>query len=409
MKGLNVLGFLFNLRMLAVLVTSFASGLPLALSAGTLQAWYTESGADLMTIGLLSLVGLPYLFKVCWAPLLDRYIPFALGKRKSWLVISQALMAITLLLMAQLNPLMQPKMMALLALLLAFFSASQDIVVDAYRTEISKEDERGIAASYLAVGYRLAMVVSGALTLIIADYFGWKVTYSLMAVLMLLLMLVSWFIPKVPHNASHPVTLKEAVIEPFHDFITRPSILWILIFILIYRLPDAMALSLNSTFLLRDVGFSLAVVGSVGKTAGLIGALLGSVAGGMLYVWLGLYRSLFIFGFFQMLSNLMFAWLGIVGKSYVLLIVSLFSDYFCGGLATVGFVALLMSLCTDRYTATQYALLSAFSAVARVAIGPLSAWCVGSLGWVHFYILTFFVGFPGLWLLRILQKRQVLS
>ncbi len=403
---MKALRSLCNRRMQAVLLTSFASGLPIALTGSTLQAWYTEAQVNLMTIGLLSLVGLPYLLKVLWAPLMERYVPFKGGKRAVWIILWQLCMVLCLLVMSCLSPTISPHLMAVVALMVAFASASQDVVVDAYRTDISQSNERGFAAALLSVGYRFAMLVSGAFALVIASAMGWMIAYRLMALCMLLNVVVSCFLPRVPQELSRPASLREAIIEPMADFLRRDQVLLLLAFIVLYKIADALALALNTTFLLRGVGFDLVTVGLWSKTIGLAATLIGGVVGGVLYPWLGLYRSLLVFGFLQMSSNLLFAALAVVGKSHVLLIISIFGDYFCGGVATTAFVAFLMSLCHQRYSATQYALFSAIASIGRIVCGPLAASMVSAMGWVEFFIMSFLIGLPSLWLLVLLKRRD---
>ncbi len=403
---MKALRSLCNRRMQAVLLTSFASGLPIALTGSTLQAWYTEAQVNLMTIGLLSLVGLPYLLKVLWAPLMERYVPFKGGKRAVWMILWQLCIAFCLLVMSCLSPIISPHLMSAVALMVAFSSASQDVVVDAYRTDISQSHERGFAAALLSVGYRFAMLVSGAFALVIASNMGWVVAYRLMALCMLLNVIVSCYLPRVPHELSRPASLSEAIIEPMADFLRRDNVLLLLAFMVLYKIADALALALNTTFLLRGVGFDLVTVGLWSKTIGLAATLIGGVVGGVLYPWLGLYRSLLVFGFLQMSSNLLFAALAVVGKSHVLLIISIFGDYFCGGVATTAFVAFLMSLCHQRYSATQYALFSAIASIGRIVCGPLAASMVSAMGWMEFFIVSFLIGLPSLWLLVLLKRRD---
>lgn len=401
---MRAISALCNRRMVAVLLTSFASGLPLLLTGSTLQAWYTDANVDLMTIGWLSFVGLPYLFKILWAPLMERYVPLSIGKRKSWIVLTQLAMVVVLLVMSMKDPHQAPDRLAFVAFLLAFFSASQDIVVDAYRTDIALPEERGMAGSLLALGYRVAMLVAGALALVLANVVGWRMTYQTMAMILILVLVAGLFIPRVPNNHARPSSLKEALIEPIRQFLGHGRVISLLVFIVIYKLSDAFALTLNTTFLLRGVGFDLALVGVVTKGVGMVALLLGSLFGGVWFVRLGLYRSLMIFGALQMLSNLLFAWLGFVGQSQVWLVVSVFGDYFCGGLSTMAFVAFLMGLCHHRYSATQYALLSALASVGRVLCGPMAAAMVSHWGWVDFYIMTTVIGVPSLLLLRTLRQ-----
>lgn len=394
-----------NKRIIAITLLSFSSGLPLALTGSTLQAWYTMAGVSIMTIGALSLVGQPYVYKFLWAPLLDRFMPLNMGRRRSWMFVMQLLLVVGLLIMAFLHPGKDPWLMATIALCVAFFSASQDVAIDAYRTDILKIDERGLGAAMNTIGYRFAMLISGAVALIFASTLGWRVTYIIMACLMALELLVTYWSPCPTERIVPPRTLSSAIVEPWKDFLSRKSAVIILIFIVIYKLSDAFAISLNTYFLLHGIGFSLIELGSVAKITFLAGSLIGALVGGLLMPRLGMYRSLMIFGFLQMASNLLFIPLVYIGKSIGFMAFSLFAESFCGGLSTVAFVAFLMALCDRRFTATQYALLSALAAVGRVFVGPEAAFMVEHLGWVQFYLWTFVMGIPSLGILWWLRQR----
>lgn len=387
------------------MLLSFSSGLPLALTGSTLQAWYTVAGVNLMTIGILTLVGQPYAFKFLWAPFMDRFAPLKIGRRRSWVLIMQVCLAIGLVVMAFLNPKNMPWLLASIALAVAFFSASQDIAIDAYRTDVLPIRERGFGASVTNLGYRIAMLVSGALSLILAAEIGWRNTYFIMAGLMLISIIVTLKSPRPTEAAGAPRSFREAVVEPFRHFMTRKNAVALILFMVLYKICDAFALSLNTTFLIRGVGFTLIEVGSITKVVGLVGALLGSVIGGLLLPRMGLYRSLMVFGVLQMTSNLSFAILAIVGKSFPVMAGSIFLDYFCGGLSSVAIVVFLMSLCNKRYTATQYALFSAITAVGRIFVGPVAAGVVEHVGWVQFYIWSFIIGLPSLFILYWLRHR----
>jgi len=392
-------------RIFAVMLLSFSSGLPLALTGSTLQAWYTVAGANLMTIGILSMVGQPYVYKFLWAPVMDRFTPLKIGRRRAWVFLTQLLLVIALCVMAFLNPKHMPWLLATVALGVAFFAASQDVAIDAYRTDVLQIDERGFGASVTNLGYRIAMLVSGALSLILAAEIGWRSTYLIMAGLMMLGMVVTLRSPQPSEKLGVPNTFTEAVVEPFRDFMTQKNAMMLLVFMITYKIADVFALSLNTTFLIRGVGFSLIDVGSITKVVGLVGALLGSVIGGVMLPRLGLYRSLMVFGFLQIVSNLSFAILAIVGKNYAFMSASIFLDYFCGGLSSVAIIVFLMSLCNKRYTATQYALFSAVTAIGRVFIGPIAAATVEHVGWFQFYIWSFLIGLPSLMILWWLKHR----
>lgn len=394
-----------NRRILAVLLMGFASGLPAVLTASTLQAWFTMSGVDIVTIGALSLVGQPYIYKFLWAPLLDRFSVLRLGRRRGWILLTQILIVVTLIVMSMMDPAKHPIHLAIIALVVALFSATQDTAIDAYRTDILADDERGMGAAAVTIGYRVAMLVAGSLALIMAAYVGWHVMYLIMAGLMAASCLITVTSPTVSTDKHQTMNLREAIIEPWREFMTRDYAIILLVFIVIYKLCDAFALTLNTTFLLRGLHFTLQEVGAYSKALGLAGTVIGSVIGGVLMPLLGLYRSLMIFGIAQMLSNGFFMWMAMVPKSIVLMASGLFIENFCGGLSAVAFVAFLMMLCNRRYTATQYALFSALSAVGRVFIGPLAGVVVKQFGWVDFYLISVLIGVPALFMLWWLKHR----
>ncbi|HVK53519.1 MAG TPA: MFS transporter [Burkholderiales bacterium] len=404
----------FRSRNLAVvLLLGFASGLPLALTSGTLQAWMTVEGVDLATIGIFTLVGLPYTWKFLWAPFMDRFTPPFLGRRRGWLLVTQLGLISGIFLMGSISPSNAAWTMALLAVFVAFASASQDIVLDAYRADILREKERGLGAAMSVLGYRLAMLTSGALVLIIVVGFsfwnfeivgiGWQKAYWLMAGLMLIGVAATLWGREPDVAGGPPKSLEAAVVEPLKEFFSRSGAWWLLALIVLYKLGDAFAGSLSTAFLIRGIGFTPAEVGVVNKGMGLAATIVGVVFGGGLMIKLGLYRSLLIFGVLQALSNLTFMWLAIAGKSYPLMALAIGAENVTGGMGTAAFVALLMALCDHRFTATQYALLSALSAVGRVYAGPLAGYATDpkqwGLSWGVFYFLTFLAALPGLVLL----------
>lgn len=396
---------LINQRMLAILLMGFASGLPIVLIGTTLQAWFTVSGISIVTIGALSLVGQPYVYKFLWAPVMDRFSLFGLGRRRGWIVLMQILLVVSIVVLAMMDPKISPWPMALVALTIAFFSASQDIVIDAYRADISFPDERGIAAALVTIGYRAAMLVSGALALILAAKLSWRSMYFIMAGLLLLEIAVTLWSPKPAKHLAPPHNIKVALIAPWRHILKRQYAVPLLIFVVIYHLCDAYVLTLNTAFLLRAMHFSLEQVGAISKVAGLSGSLIGGLVGGLLLPYVGLYRSLLLFGFLQMLSNLLYYAMAVACKSVAFMAFSMFTEYFCGGLVTVASVALLMSLCDQRYSAAQYALLSALAALGRVFVGPSAGVLVTHWGWANFYLFTFAVGVPAMLLLFWLRTR----
>jgi len=396
----------FNRRAITILFLGFSSGLPLVLIASTLQAWYTKAGVGIMTIGALSLVGQPYTWKFLWAPVFDRFKLSYLGRRRSWILVWQIGIALGLLLISYHNPKDHPWLVAGLALMVAFFSASQDTVIDAYRTDLLPDEERGVGAALTSLGYRIAMLVAGSLALIIAQIWGWHATYVVMAILMLLCMGVTLQGPRPTLHCAQPRHFREAVIAPFLDFLKRPHVMVIILFMITYKLTDALALSLNTYFILHFLKFSLIDLGAITKIAGLIGVLVGSLIGGFLYPRLGLYRSLFYFGILQAASALLFALLTVVGKNYTLMALSVFGENFCSGLSSVAFIVYLTVMCNRSFTATQYALFSAIISLGRVYIGPVASLLVKIIGWFDFYIISFLLGFIPLLLLIFLRYRQ---
>lgn len=390
----------FTSRNIAVLsFLGFSSGLPLVLTSGTLQAWMAVAGVDLRSIGIFSLVGLPYTLKFLWSPFMDRYVPPIFGRRRGWIILTQIGIMLGLILMGMGSPKDDLMFFGIVALLVAFISASQDIVSDAYRTDILSDQERGLGAAVFVTGYRIAMLVGGALALIFSDQIGWKNTYLLMAGLMVA-GIAAAFIGKEPdNNILPPGTLQEAVGGPLKDFFSRKYAVVMLILIVLYKLCDAYAGTMTTPFLIRGMGFTATDVGTINKGLGLLSVIFGAMAGGTLMIRLGLLRSLLFFGILQALSNLSFMALALTGKSYGMLIFAVAFENFSGGMGTASFIALLMALCNQRYSATQYALLSSLSALGRTFLAPTSGYLVESVGWASFFIITAVSAVPGLWLL----------
>ncbi|OGT50696.1 MAG: hypothetical protein A3E84_00240 [Gammaproteobacteria bacterium RIFCSPHIGHO2_12_FULL_42_13] len=381
---------------------ALVSGLPLALTSSTLQAWYTVSGVSLIAIGWLTLIGQPYAFKFLWAPLLDQWSPLSYDRRRSWMLISQVLLVVFLTFMAFLNPAHQPVFLAVIALLVAVCSATFDTVFDAYRTEILPEPERGVGTSIYTIAYRIAMIFSSAIALMLAAKIGWRATYLIMAASMLGLIIATIRADRAPVTTRSSLTfltVREAIVMPLCAFLARKNALIILLFIVLYKLPDALALSLNTTFLIRAMHFDLMTIGAISKTAGLIALLLGSALGGLLLSRMSVIRALLFFGILQALSNLLYVWLIYAGTNVSVMAAAVSGEYFCSGLSTVAFVVFLMSLCDQRYTATHYALFSAVASLGRIFIGPIAAVLVERVGWVDFYITSALIGIPALALL----------
>jgi PAT family beta-lactamase induction signal transducer AmpG len=385
-------------RIAAVLLLGFSSGLPLALTGGTLQAWLTVSGVDIVTIAWFSWVGVPYLLKFLWSPVMDRFVPPFLGRRRGWILLMQLALVVGIVGMAISPARPELWLLAALALWVAFASASQDIVIDAYRTDLLPTAERGMGAAVSVLGYRIAMLASGGLALILADRYGWRLTFFAMAALMGVGLVTNLFAPEPVRRGTPPRSLRKAVVEPLRDLMSRPGALQLLALIALYKFGDALAGTLTTAFLIRGVGFSLTDVGTINKVLGLISLLAGGFIGGLLLVRMRLTRALLLFGALQAISNLSFAVLAWAGKSYPLLVFAVGFENLASGMGTAAFVAFAMALCNHSFSATQYALLSALASLGRILFGPATGAMVEVSGWANFFVLTFFAALPGLWL-----------
>ncbi len=494
-------------RAVVVTLLGFASGLPLALTGQAMQAWLSTAGLDVAAIGFMSLVGLPYTFKFLWAPLMDRFDLPWLGRRRGWLVLTQLMMAGALLLLASISPTGATRAFALMAVAVAFISASQDVVIDAYRTELLPSTERGLGASLNVMGYRFAMILSGGVAFIWTDPnqgggWSWPEVYRLMALIMLVAAVFSavalpklaalegkasaarqdvfgflavlaavalgylitdrfgttlagWMLAPLLDGSAMPVALQkrwvdllallfgialtlplaawaarrakfETLINGLRNYFSQRGAAGFLLFIVLYKLGDAFAGALMTPFLLTSMHYSSAEVGVVNKVIGLWLTIGGALLGGALMLRLGLWRSLMLFGVLQLLSNLGFWWLAVHGKGALpglsipafdwgfvklaqatpvdggLLMVIAFENL-SGGMGTAAFVAFMMSLCQRRFTATQFALLSAFASVGRVWVGPLAGVLAQSIGWPSFFVISTVLAAPALvmlWALR---------
>lgn len=392
-KKIAILGFL-----------GFSSGLPLALTGGTLQGWMAAYGIDIRTIGLFSAVALPYSLKVIWSPVMDRFILPFLGRRRGWILLTQILLFIFISSVAILSPLKTPLLLGTLALCISFSSASQDIVVDAYRTDILTEKERGPGVGTFLTGYRIAMLTSGAGAMVMAGKIGWEKTYLIMAFLMLFCVLWTLLAEEPEGKIQPPKTLQDAVILPLKDFLSRKSAVLFLLFIILYKLGDAYAASLTTAFFIKEVGFSASDVGAINKGIGLISLIAGAMLGGALVSKLGLFRSLFFFGILQAISNLSFTLLAIYGKSYILFAISVIFENLSGGMGSSAFISLLMGMCNKNYSATQYALFSSIASFGRTLISPTSGFLVEKVGWIAFFPITALIAIPGVLILFPLKK-----
>ncbi len=387
-------------KMAVILLVGFSSGMPLFLTSKTLQAWMTVENVDLSTIGLFSLVGLPYSLKFLWSPLLDRFSLPLLGRRRGWLITLQIGLLLAIACMGLQQPKQALQLLVINALVISFLSASQDVVVDAYRADVLKPLEMGIGTAVYVTGYRIALLLAGALALILADIVSWSVVYFSMAGCMVLGVLGTLFAQE-PEELNPPTSIKEAVILPFGEFFQRQGLFQgflILLFIVLYKLGDAFVNNMSTSFLLQT-GFTQTDIGTIQGGMGLIATIIGTLAGGALLSQIGINRSLWIFGILQALSNLSYLVLASVGKNYQFLLAAINIENFCAGLGTAAFVAFLMSLCEQRFSATQYALLSSFMAVSRdILVAPAGA-LAKSTGWSFFFVISFFAALPGILLL----------
>lgn len=384
-----------NPRMLAVLVMGLASGLPYNLTDATLQAWLKDSGVSNSTIGVLSLVGLAYTLKPLWAPLLDRYAPPFLGRRRGWMVVFQSLLAMALAWMAYHGPEGGLGALAIVAIAIAVLSASQDIVIDAWRTDLANADERGPAATAANLGYRAAAWFAFSGALILADYAGWRITYLVMAACMAAFVLVTLFTPESPLRAPPPRTLLDAVRAPLAQLMGNTGMLTLLVALVLYKVGDAFALKLFTPFLM-DVGFTKTEIGAVTKTVMLAANISGSILGGVLMVRMGLVRALLVFGFMQAIANLGYFFVAIVGHDLTVMASAVFVDNFVGAMGNTALVVFIMGLCDVRFSAFQYALLSALAVLPRNLLGAPAGFLSDEIGWAAFYVVTFFTALPGL-------------
>jgi PAT family beta-lactamase induction signal transducer AmpG len=412
-----------ELRVLVVLLLGFSSGLPLALAGSTLQAWMTDAGVSLAAIGLFALVGTPYTFKFCWAPFMDAYdapvLSRLLGRRRGWLVLSQLILIAAILWLGFTDPQTSPWLVALAALVVATASATQDIVIDAYRVESLPPDRQAAASASYVAAYRVGMLVSGAGTLLIVDRLrlagmadiaaAWRFGFAAMALLILVGVLAA-FMGREPRHAAEKAgdaasRLLTVAIAAFRDFLTMRYALLVLLFVLLYKFCDAFAGTLTVPFLLK-LGFTKTQYAAIAKGVGFAAALAGGFAGGALARNVSMASCLWIGGILQMLSNLAFSWQALVGVDEWALTLTIVVENFTGGVGTVMFVAYLSALCRNPlHTATQYALLSAFAAFGRTYLSSGAGFIAEETGWVWFFIITAFAALPGLALLAWLQAR----
>ena len=401
---------LFNRRMLICVFTGFSSGLPLYLLINLLPAWLRSEGVDLKTIGFFALIQLPYTWKFLWSPLLDRYALPLFGRRRGWMLVTQVVLLASIPLFGALHPNADIVAIVVLATLVAFFSASQDIVLDAYRREILPDPELGLGTSIHVNAYRISSLVPGALALILADRAPWSAVYAVTALFMLPGIAMTLFVNEPTLVRGRPRTLREAVVEPFREFVTRNgagAALTVLAFIFLYKLGDSMATALATPFYL-DIGFSKTEIGVVAKNAGLWASVVGGLLGGLWMVKIGINRALWLCGAVQVVSILGYAWLAYVDRPDLLLLAGVIGVEALGvGLGTAAFTAFIARTTDPRYTATQYALFTSLAAVPRTVINASTGVLVEHTGWLDFYLLCTLLALPGMaLLLRVAPWRE---
>lgn len=389
---------IFNSRMLVAFIMGFACGLPLLLTITLLQAWMKEEGIDLTVIGLMSLVGLPYTIKFLWAPVFDRFtLPF-LGRRRGWLLIAQIALFLSIIKLGFSDPARSPWLLAISAFMVTFFSASQDIVVDAYRREDLSDKELGLGSSLYVYGYRIGMLLSGGGGMILADHMPFSSVYIIMAACMLPGILTTLLAHEPEVTVGRPTTLKEAVIEPLREYFSRHGALWMLAFILLYKIGDTMASTMTTPFYL-DIGFSKTEIGTVAKIFGTWAVVIGGLIGGILMLRLGINRALWVFGFLQAISTAGFALLARIGHSLPALSGVIAFENVSSGMGTAAYMAFMASITNKRFTATQYALLTSLMGIPRVMASAPTGFLAKHMGWVGFFITCTLIAIPGMMLL----------
>lgn len=397
--ALAMLRIVLSGRMLIALMMGFSCGLPLLLTGSVLQAWMKQEGVDLSVIGLFSLVGLPYTLKFLWAPIMDRFTPPLFGRRRGWLLIAQVALIAALVALSLARPAENPWLLALLAMFVTFFSASQDVVVDAFRREDLADRELGLGAAMYVNGYRLGMLLAGGGGLILADLMPFAQMYQLMAA-SLLLGVITTLLAREPELApGTPHTIRAAVIEPFVEYFRRDGALLFLAFILLYKLGDSMASAITTPFYL-DLGFTKTEIGVVVKLFGFWATIGGAMLGGIMILRWGIHRALWIFGILQMLSTFGFVVLAQIGHDVPALSAVIAIENLASGMGTAAFVGFMGSLTDKRFTATQYALLTSLMGVPRVIASAPTGWMAEVMGWSGFFVSCTLIAIPGLLILN---------
>ena len=390
-----------NRRMLICVFLGFSSGLPLFILLSLLQAWLAKSGLNVKALGLFALVMFPYTWKFLWSPLMDRFHFGKMGRRRGWMFFTQIALFLGIGGMGMLDPQSQIGTIAFMASVVAFLSASQDIVIDAYRREILPEEELGLGSAIHVNAYKLSGMVPGALSLVLADLMAWQSVFWITAAFMLPGLICTLLVKEPKVYGTPPKSLREAVVRPFQEFVTRggwSAALWVLAFIFLYKLGDSMATALATKFYI-DLGFSMTQIGVVSKTTSLWASVVGGIVGGIWMIRLGINKALWIFGVIQAVAILGFAWLAQVGADTMVLAAVIGFEAFGVGLGTAASVAYIMRETDPRYTATQYALFTSLAAVPRTFVNSSVGYIVADLGWFNFFILCFVLALPGMLML----------
>ncbi len=393
-------------RQLTILLMGFSSGMPFLLSGSTLTYWMSTVGVDLTTIGLFALVGLPYALKFIWAPLVDQMplpvLDRLLGRRRSWMLLMQVCILLSTVLLGWSDPVHTPWATAAAAFAVAFFSATQDIAVDAYRIEILRDDEQGAGSATTQLGYRIALWIVDAMVLLLPTILPWPAVLTVIALLILVGVATTLYAeePKASHRVAHSVGdwLGEAVVRPFAEFFAYRGWVVILLFALLYKYGDALGGTMSRPFY-NELGFSGPEIFGVTKSFGVAATILGGLAGGVLVARYGLFKSLFIAGILQAVTNLLFSWQAVAGHDIIVLTIAITADNFTGALGGVAFIGYLSSLCTAGMAGTQYALLTSLMAFGRTALSSGGGWLAAHTGWTIFWVLTTLLAIPGLLLL----------
>ena len=392
---------LFAKPMMVCILMGFTSGLPLYVLIQLVPAWLRSSGVDLATIGLFSLVGIPYTWKFLWSPLMDRYSLGLLGRRRGWMLLTQVLLLVSIGALGYLEPEFSLRNIVYLVVAVAVFSASQDIVLDAYRRELLPDAELGTGTSLFVNSYKLASLVPGSLALILSDLIPWSQVFLVTGIFMVVGIITTLWVPEVSDESQAPQSIRTAVIEPFHEFFSRDGIrpaLAILAFMFLYKLGDSMATALQTPFYL-DLGFSRSEVGTIAKVAALWSATAGTAIGGLLMLKISINRALWIFGFVQIVSILGFALLAEVGNNPWMLFAAVSFEYLGVGLGAVALVAFMAKQSALGFTATQFALFSSLTALPRTLAGASTGYIIEAVGYTQFFLLCTLLAVPGMLML----------